>query len=283
MAITSNPNKTKTIEKRWLAEINRRWSDFVSGVKELPINSVVNLDDQEKEETDAFVLGFSSLAFQFILSEPWQNKYQTQSYERSIDRTNAEIKPQMTLDELRSIILVGGAAAALLSIPIHRNELEFLHGRANDKLSGWIRLMSEEVSAILHDNYGVLTNDELIELIIKRIKVAKSRARTIAATEIAQAAQRAVINQATIISETSGVETMVRWITVGDSRVRHLHASWHGLLFTVKQALINITISPWNCRCGLKVIVKGRDPARLKARFAKERLLLLSREQNIAA
>ena len=95
MAITNNPNKTKTIEKRWLAEINRRWSEFVLGVKDLPINSVVNLDDQEKSETDAFVLGFSSLAFQLILSEPWQNKYQTQSYERSIDRTNAEIKPQM--------------------------------------------------------------------------------------------------------------------------------------------------------------------------------------------
>lgn len=279
MAITNNPNKTKTIEKRWLAEINRRWAGFTNAVEELPINSIVtNLDDREKNEVDAFLLGFDSLALTWLLAEPWQNKYQTQAYERSIERTNTEVKPQLTLVELQSAILISGTAISLLSIPVHRNELEFLHKRANDKLAGWIKLLSEEAAAILHDNYGTLANDELIDLIKKRISVSRSRAKVIAATEVAQAAQRAVINQAALISEATGVETLVRWLTVADSKVRHLHATWHGKLFTVKQALINITISPWNCRCGLKVIVKGRDPVRIKARFAKERLLLLSRE-----
>lgn len=49
------------------------------------------------------------------------------------------------------------------------------------------------------------------------------------------------------------IDGKVIWITRDDSRVRHLHAGWHRKKFTPRQAAINSRISPYNCRCVLKL------------------------------
>lgn len=286
MALTNNPNKTRTIEKRWNQEINVRWARFFAAISNLPLSSLVtNLDDEEEDEVNIFLLAFASLADQILLSGnsgEWQNKYQTIAYGRSAERAANEAKALLTTEEIAGIFLFS-AIADLTILPTNRNELNFLHGRANDKLTGWVELLKQDAKSIIHDNFGKLSKDQIIALLKERLDVTASRARMIATTETTQAAQRAVTVQAQEIEKSLGEEVNVRWITVRDSKVRHLHAGWHGKVFTPKQAEINMNISPWNCRCGLKTVVANRDPARLKAKFAAERKILLSREsKNLA-
>lgn len=277
MALTNNPNKTKSIEKKWNREIKNRWGLAWAEIKKLSLNSMIaNLDDQEQSEVDIFLASFAAIVNAILLGGDWQNKYQTTAYERSSERTLSSIKSSLTAEEI--LFISGLIGDQPFFLPENRNELSFLHKRANDSLEGWVRNLIKDTNSIVHDNYGKLNKDELISLIQERFDVTESRARTIATTEITQASQRAVTTQAKIMALTLGKEVGIRWITVRDSKVRHLHASWHGKIFTNEQAERNFNISPWNCRCGLKAVVMDRDPARLRARFAKERKFLLARE-----
>ena len=280
MALTNNPNKTKGIEKRWNREITRRFRALTKGILEIPLVSVVtNVDAAEQAQIDSFMQQFNSLSFLTLMSDPWQNKYQEEAYVKSIDTANAEIKSQTPITEQIEIPLIAGEGTALVQLSTHRNELDFLKRRANDSLLKWTNQLSGEINSILHENMGRLSTGEINKLMAQRIGVTSSRARTIAATEIAQAAQRARITHASELESDIGEPVNVRWVTVNDSRVRHLHATWHGKIFTQDQAAERINVSPWNCRCGLRIAIEGRSSARINARFARERKTLLEQEK----
>ena len=115
---------------------------------------------------------------------------------------------------------------------------------------------------------------ELAKQINDRIDVGRSRARTIARTETVQAFQRGSINQANIASEVLDEDVMLRWLTVRDNKVRHLHAGWHGQVFSRKNAFRNINISPWNCRCGLAPVIEEADTEAKRKKFSRERKIL---------
>ncbi len=284
MALTNNPNKTKGLERRWNKEITRRFRDLLRGMLAIPLNSVVtNVDAIEQFQIDNFVQQFDALNFLLIMSEPWQNKYQEEAYTRSIDSANAEIKRQSTAAEINQITLLTSEGPVVATLTRHRNELDFLKTRANDSLRKWSTQMSAEIKTILHENIGKMSTEEINELMAKRIGVASSRSRTIAATELAQAAQRARINQADELQETIGAPVNVRWVTVNDSKVRHRHATWHGKIFTQQQAANNINVSPWNCRCGLRISIQGKESVNVAARFARERKALLAQEERATA
>lgn len=281
MALTNNPNKTKSIEKKWKNEVRRRFSDLDSEMRQIPISSgVVNISDAERIEIDNFMREFERLATALILAEPWQNKYQTLAYERSVKRTNEQIKSLFTDGTAQALGLLHAESSVSMALPSNVNELNFLHERANDKLSKWVAALLEDTKSILHENLGIVPVDSIYEAIADRINVTTSRADVIAATEIAQASQRAVIKQSQEMSIALDEEVEVRWITVRDSRVRHLHASWHGKLMSPEQGARNITISPWNCRCGLKPVRSDSVSARENAKYKSERKLLLSQESS---
>jgi len=282
MALTNNPNRTKTIEKAWNREISKRWSRFFSAVKKIPLSSITtNITDPEQAEIDRFLETYEFLANLILLGDDrgsWQNKYQTQAYERSLQRAIAESKSLFTTEELEVIFLFSVSTVGVLLMPSHRNELNFLHIRANDALTGWVQGLIKDTRSIIHDNHGKLSRDKLIALLKDRIGFSASSARRIATTEITQAAQRATTLQAQELEASLDESVKVRWITRNDSVVRHLHAGWHGLKFTPEQAEVNINISPWNCRCGLKVVVESKDTKKVNKQFKKEREMLLARQ-----
>lgn len=281
MALTNNPNKTKSIEKKWKSEARRRFSELESEMRQIPLSSVVvNISDAERIEIDNFMREFERLATALILADPWQNKYQTLAYERSVTRTNEQLKSFFTEGTAQALGLLHAESSVSLALPGNVNELDFLHERANDKLSKWVAALLEDTKSILHENMGIVPVDSIYDAIADRINVTTSRSDVIAATEIAQASQRAVIKQTQEISVALDEEVDVRWITVKDSRVRHLHASWHGKVMSPEQAARNITISPWNCRCGLRPVVAAVDSDKTKAKFAAERKALLAKEAN---
>ena len=69
---------------------------------------------------------------------------------------------------------------------------------------------------------------ETADKIKERIAVSKSRAQLIARTETISAYRESAIGETERASAEMGEELQMRWITARDSRVRHMHAAWHG-------------------------------------------------------
>jgi SPP1 gp7 family putative phage head morphogenesis protein len=121
--------------------------------------------------------------------------------------------------------------------------------------------------------------DDVVRDMRARIDVSKSRARVIARTETIQAYQRSGTNEAERASVELGEEVLMRWLTVRDIRVRHLHATWHGTLATPKENRARINVSPWNCRCAQAPVIPEANTEKKRKKFKKEReaLLLIER------
>jgi len=279
--VAKNPNKTFTIEKLWLAEANRRFSNLNRLMREIPIPSItVNVNDEVRSFIDAFIKEFERIAILQILNSPWQSNYQTEAYTRGIERANRDAK-KFANDRFSQFFgLVHAPSTVSLSLPENRNELEFLHARANAALKKWVDVLLEDTKSILHEKMGIVSVDDIHEAIAERINVTTSYARRIASTEVAQAAQRSVIKQAQELSAVSPEPLDVLWVTVDDNHVRRLHASWHLTVMTPEQAARNITISPFGCRCGLRVVLASSITEEQRIKNDKERKQLLAKISN---
>lgn len=292
MAISDNPTKTRGIEKAWNREINKRFAIFTKSViGELrKLNQLtVNEFNVDPDQLRAYMAFFQRQLDTFIVGD-WQEQYQRRSYELAIDRFIQELSRQELLKKEDRLGLIGnnmihnqsiffgfiagvfGKVRDFLFNPKHIEALDFLFTRSFESLSGFSQEMARNVRIILVNGaeQGLGIN-EISRQINKRIGVGKTRARLIAQTETIQAFQRGTINQARITSETLGEEVGLRWLTRRDLKVRHLHARWHGRVFTRENAFKNINISPWNCRCGLSPVIKEADTEDKRIKFDKER------------
>lgn len=292
MAISDNPTKTRGIEKAWNREINKRFSEFqksvIGNLRDLS-QLTVNQFNANPDQLRAYMLFFQRELDRLIVGD-WQEKYQQRSYELAIDRFMQELKRQEPLKKdnnpnlignamthnqggfLGTIISAFGRVRDFLFNPVHQEALDFLFTRSFEALSGFSQEMARNVRIILVNGaeQGLGIN-EIARQINDRIGVGKSRAKLIAQTETIQAFQRGSINQARLTSEALGEEVGLRWLTVRDVKVRHLHAGWHGKVFTKENAFKNINISPWNCRCGLAPVIEEADTEAKRVKFSKER------------
>lgn len=279
MALTNNPNKTKSIEKQWNREISRKFKELNDFMLTLPLTSITaNVSATQQAQINAFMQQFEERAIGIFLSLPWQNKYQTESYERGITRADQQLKAMLTAKEQLLLPSLNMEAAALVTTAVHANELDFLHKRANKSLTKWIDDLLFDTRSILHEQMGIVSVDDIQNTITDRINVTTSRSRVINVTEISQASQRSVVKEVEAMNAQSDEDIKVEWITVRDERVRALHARWHGTFMSNEQASRNITISPWQCRCGLKPVIESRVPARKKARLKAERNFLVEHQ-----
>lgn len=285
MAISDNPTKTRGIEKAWNRDINKRFSEFrksvVNEVRALN-QLVVNEFDANPDQLRAYMLFFQRELDNLIVGD-WQEIYQQRSYQVAIDRSVQELRRQgvsvaaqagagLEAIELAALTQAFTQVSASIFNPVHQEALSFLFTRSFEALSGLSQEMARTVRIILFNGaqQGIGIN-ELARQINDRIDVGRSRARTIARTETNQAFQRGTINQANIASEVLDEDVMLRWLTVRDNKVRHLHAGWHGKVFTRENAFKNINISPWNCRCGLAPVIEEADTEAKRSKFSKER------------
>jgi len=288
MALTNNPNLSRGIEKRWRREINKRFKEFIDAALPFTASSpfTFNVSDAQQQEVDQYMAEFSAFVTAILLggdTGEWQNKYQTAMYDQTVERTEAQYRAQsgfagIARDTTIFILLQSMFDSLPQANELQRNELNFLHDRANAKLKGVTDILTGDVRQILNDNIGVATVDDITKLIAERTKKSIPSARQIAQTEITQAAQRAVINTADAITNISGVQQAVIWITVNDSAVRHLHAGWHGVEMTPAEAKKNSQISPWNCRCGFRIVPADSLSKAEVLQFKRERKQLLDRK-----
>lgn len=308
MAITSNPTRTRTIESNWGREINKRWREFKKTV--IPALIRLNAGDSILVINKGAVFDISAsqqrtyMAFlqreinRLLLGTPeppnWQAQYQAQAYQRGIESTRAalisqgaqiiptgeEILAAVDLPTFTAIPSLGTGAAIGVRAPIHTDALEFLFTRSYESLNGWTDAMAKETRQILFD--GVAQGkgiDEVVRDMTARMDVSRTRARVIARTETIQAFQRSTTLETERAGEEIGEEILLRWLTVKDGRVRHLHASWHGTLTTPKANLARINRSPWNCRCAQAPVISDANTEKKQKKFDKERKLLLAVER----
>ena len=222
----------------------------------------------------------------------WQAQYQLDSYTRGLERTRAAlvaqgadlvptVEEQLTAAGLKPFTATPSLGGGSTAAPIHQDALEFLYTRSYESLENWTDKLATETRQILFD--GVTEGqgiDEVVRRMVDRIDVSRSRARVIASTEINQAYGRSAINEATRASEEIGKPVNLRWLSVMDGRVRHLHAKWHGVIMTPKKASENKNISPWQCRCAFAPVVPRADTAKKRVKFTEERrrMLLIERK-----
>lgn len=288
--ISTNPTKTRGIEKAWLKEVNRRFTSFnrtvIAALRILDNPALtVNAFDVDPIQLRAYIAFFQLEIDELILGS-WQERYQHRAYQLAINRATAALQAQgfrttiteadilagRSIGSFTDIPSLGLSALDVAALPIHQETLEFLFTRSFESLEGLTATMARDVRTILFNGVeqgqGV---NELIRQINERVKVGRSRASLIARTETIQAYQRGTINQVQLASEFLDEPVKVRWLTVRDSKVRHLHAKWHGKVMTQENARKNISISPWNCRCGLAPVIKEADTEVKRMKFADER------------
>lgn len=277
MSLQKFPNRNGRLERRWYGEITRRWAKAWKRIMALEIpRMVTNLAASEEQLVDFYIQQVQTIVDEEILPGSWQDRYLNQGYQQAMDTATRELLSGITGTEAAAVL--AGLATDPNFSELHRNELAFLIDRAGQKLDDALHLFLGSLPTLIRDNIG-----QPLPLIVERMKESWRKsiisARRIATTELNQAAQRAALVRAKEYEESHGVDTAVRWVTANDSRVRHLHATWHGQIMTREKALQNMQVSPWNCRCHLRPVVEDRVPARQNAKFAKERKRLLQLEE----
>lgn len=306
MTRAENPTRTLTIERAWLRDINRRWAKFTKSVvtqlrQSNKAAQIVNVEEpfaMDPSQIRTYMQFLEGQINDILLDAQlggevnWQARYQLQSYERSINVSRAALRAQgasIAATQAERIAALGittfdiAPSLATASIqgfpPIHADALEFIFTRSFDSLKGWTDKMAVETRQILFDGAnegkGIST---IVREMRKRIDVSKSRAQLIARTETIQAFQIAGTKEAERAAEELDEEVLLRWLTSRDGRVRHLHARWHGQLFTPQQNAKNINISPWNCRCSQAPVIAEANTEANDEKFAKQRTALLKLE-----
>lgn len=302
LALTHNPTRTRTLEKNWFREINKRWSEF----ERLIISRFVAMNEEainnagtvgmNSEQLRIYMVYLDNLIEELLLGNPaprnWQNQYQLESYIRGLERTRqslisqgADLIPtaqeQLAAQGLQTFTARASLASSVPSLaPIHQEGLSFLFTRSYESLNGWTDALSKEVRQISFDavreGKGVT---ETMRKIQERTQVSKSRAELIASTEINAAYRESSISETEKAGDELGEVFLMRWISADDTRVRHLHAGWHGTKATTKETRARGNKSPYRCRCSQIPVIEGAsDTPAMEAKFAKERKTLLDRE-----
>ena len=285
MALSRNPTRTRRIEKRWLKEINRRWRAFTASITtELPTIHT-NAIETDPARVAAYMEFVQRRIEELLLGSPqppnWQAVYQLQAFNQAVARAAETLKRQGVDAGLASIATFEPELIAAFGATIrHSAELEQLFTRSYESLNGWTDALAREIRSIITD--GVREGKGIAELtgdIRKRANVSKSRAQLIARTETIQAHQRGTISETEAISAATGEEIALRWVTANDSRVRHLHAGWHGDLISGEESFRRINVSPFNCRCAQAPVIPELDTKKRVEKFKREREMLLEQQK----
>ena len=297
-SLREDPTQTMGIEKRWLREINRRWALFEKTIL-VPLDNNLQLNAMDADASQIRVyMVFLQQQIDSILmvtteAPNWQATYQLRAYERAIERSRQELRRQganiaLTIEELQQAQLLipadftatpslGSGVGTAVQNPIHQDSISLLYTRSYESLEGVTSAMAKEVRQILTD--GVRQGAGVKEItrdIQKRISVSKSKAELIAQTEVGGAYRIGQINQADIASEELDEPVNMRWLTRLDSKVRDIHARWHGTITTPEEADIRNSVSPFRCRCSLAPVIEEADTPKKQEKFDEQRKTLLA-------
>lgn len=281
MAKLNNPTRTLSIEKRWMREINKRYSSLQKDINEklrevsgpIQTNATIGLNTEQQKLFMAWLLERIKLVTGDEPPLNWQNQYQIESYIRAVESTRASLISQEAELSLTDAEIVQSQGFEFTAVPtlgsavvapvIHQDALEFIFTRAYESLKGWNDAFAKEVRQITFDavksGQGIAETTKQIQ---ERVGVTKSRAQNIAATEIGQAYKEAAINETDRASEEIGEKLDVRWISALKPNTRHRHAGWHGEIISTEEARkrkqgVYLKSDIYRCQCSITPVVPG--------------------------
>ena len=309
MALSSNPTKTRKIENAFRRENKLRFRKFngamKDGVRATQTDRISNVGEFtiSEGEIDRLMRYMRTRAYQDIIgvnsvnnansavdvdqTDEWQKKYINASYARGLQSAQQQLRTAGVALSMSDFRDLKGVATdqAIAEMLVGTNAL---HGQTvrslqTASLTSLVQATETMLAQMRRDIEFAKTQVDVktvnvIKDLSGRISVANSAGEQIASTETIQAFQNAQINNAKIVGDESGEEVNVRWLTRNDSRVRHLHARWHGKIMTPIEASQNINESPWNCRCGFAQVPPVADTDKRQDMIDKERKQLLAEE-----
>lgn len=302
MSRITNPTGTTKIEKAYLREVSKRYASLISAIKEklkentspLTTNATIGMNAEQQRVFMAWLLG----AIEELTGTPennWQHEYQLQAYARALESTRASLISQgadivLTDQELiqsqgLSFTATATLGSQIVAPAIHQDALEFLFTRSYESLKGWNDSLAKEVRQITFDAVKNGTGiTEITDQIVERTKVARSRAETIARTEIHQSYKESALNEVDRADEELGEELMVRWISALKPNTRHRHAGFHGEVMTTERARkiksgTYLASDRYNCQCAIAPVIPGvNDTPQKNKKFTIQRAQFIEKE-----
>lgn len=271
-----DPTRTTTLQKRFIADMTRRFRKLSKNIKELVVdddafglepNRIIQLNQQVpnqvwqfrtdagkvksyrkwlKQQVDALIL----TPIGGIDDKPWTAPYIESAYKKGSIRAFTDLRAE----ELATTpsLFEGGQAEFIrtaFSQPIAINKIELLYTRAFTELEGVTAAMDQQMSRILADGLVQGHGPRRIARSLQKnvIKMNRTRAIVIARTEIVRAHAEGQLDA----FERLGVEEvgiLAEWLTAGDERVCPECGALDGVVMTIDEARGLLPRHP-NCRC----------------------------------
>lgn len=290
--LRTDPTRTKTLRDRFLATVNRRFRilqneittsivtndgfGFSSSTPEaLRINAAAGPGafnfPTDPEKIEAFMAWLKESEATNVLElidqplimpvgtgpAPWANTFVHSAYQKGMLRARTELIKAGV--DIPTFAESSGGISVAFNQPIHAERLAMAYLRTFQELNGITAAMDQQISRVLAE--GLADGSSTIEIarsINDRVKkIGRTRARTLARTEVIRAHHKANIAEyrsAGILN----IQVKVEWLTAG-TNVCPDCASLGGRIFTIDEIENLIPLHP-NCRCIALPITEGSVP-----------------------
>lgn len=239
-----DPTKTTTLRTRFANDVSGRFAKVKKSVNEYI--SEIN-ENRFEFETDVMKLEqFNEWLQEQINSDIlsvndeiyWTNDYIDSAYKSGTKHAN-----KLLNDGGVETLSIDGA----LALPINKNSLELLYTRTYEGLKGITADMSTQMSRILAQGFadGKNPNDIAREMSLKIDNITRTRAKTLARTEVINTHANATLNN----FEAAGVQNVKvipEWLAAADACP--ICRALAEKEYTLKEARGMIPAHP-NCRC----------------------------------
>ena len=261
-----DPTRTKTLRRRYAQRLRGGFADINTeirdGVRERDIFGLENealadpldgrkfrfkTDDDKVEQFRSWLQRAQREEVLEIISRD-NNEFIRSGYGRGIKHADARLREQ-------GVEVPQEDLEAVFRKPVHRDKLQLLYTRNFQALEGITDAVDKEVSRVLTQGLAEGVNPrEAARRITDRVdKIGKTRATTLARTEIINAHSEATLDRFERM-DVDEVGVKAEWQTAGDSRVCPICASLEGSTFTIDEARGKLPAHP-RCRCAFLPVV----------------------------
>lgn len=130
-----------------------------------------------------------------------------------------------------------GTVADILRSQPHVRRMNLVRTRVFEDMKGFNQAVKSDMARVLTDGIGRGLNPlEISRNLTQQIDIKRSRANTIARTEVTTALRRAAMDEADDAREELGIRTLEMHISALSATTRATHAARHGKLYTTDEA-----------------------------------------------
>lgn len=162
-----------------------------------------------------------------------------------------------------------GTVADILRSQPHVRRMNLVRTRVFEDMKGFNQAVKSDMARVLTDGIGRGLNPlEIARNLTQQIDIKRSRANTIARTEVTTALRRAAMDEADDAREELGIRTLEMHISALSATTRATHAARHGKLYTTDEEREWWSKDGNGINCFLPgTVVAGRFVAGSKARY----------------